>query len=449
MKCQQSLVRKLEQRGIAAVCIEDKRFPKTNSFIGGKTQPLADMDEFCGKIKAGKDARYDDDFAIVARVEAFIAGWGLPEALRRAEAYHLAGADAILIHSTLSVPDEVLAFKKAWGERCPVLIVPTKYYATPTELFREYGFSMLIWANQILRSGMDAMQRTARQLYRDGNLLSVEDRISPVSEIFRLQGADALQDAERRYLPKGKEDTRAIVLAASRGSALGELTRDRPKAMVEIGGKPLLVRIVGAYNAVGIRDITVVRGYRKETVDLPGPRYVDNDEYADTGELVSLQRALDGLDYTRDVIVSYGDVLFNKYIPETLMENPERLVVTVDENWRESANRNRQADYAECTGPNSRRAFTKRIYLKRIADALPETGIHGEWMGFLKITGDALETVRSVLNGILSLPENKKAKMPLLINRLLARGEQVRVLYTSGHWLDIDSLDDVVQAGGF
>src|SRR4026209_2914813 len=92
------LVSKLEQREIGGVCIEDKLFPKTNSFVGD-AQPLADMDEFCGKIKAGKDAQRDDNFSIVARVEALIAGWGLGEALKRAEAYRRAGADAILIHS--------------------------------------------------------------------------------------------------------------------------------------------------------------------------------------------------------------------------------------------------------------------------------------------------------------------------------------------------------------
>ena len=81
------LVRKLCQRGIAGVCIEDKLFPKTNSFIG-EHQPLADVDEFCGRIKAGKDSQSDDDFQLVARVEALIAGWGMDEALRRAEAYH-------------------------------------------------------------------------------------------------------------------------------------------------------------------------------------------------------------------------------------------------------------------------------------------------------------------------------------------------------------------------
>ncbi len=81
------LVKKLEQRGIAGVCIEDKQFPKTNSFINGEAQPLANMDEFCGKIKAGKDSQSDPNFSIVARVEALIAGWGMDEALKRAEAY--------------------------------------------------------------------------------------------------------------------------------------------------------------------------------------------------------------------------------------------------------------------------------------------------------------------------------------------------------------------------
>ena len=79
------LVQKLEQRDIAAACIEDKIFPKTNSFIKGEAQPLADIDEFCGKIKAGKDSQLDPDFCVVARVEALISGWGLDEALRRYE----------------------------------------------------------------------------------------------------------------------------------------------------------------------------------------------------------------------------------------------------------------------------------------------------------------------------------------------------------------------------
>jgi phosphoenolpyruvate phosphomutase len=141
------LIRKLEQRHLAGVCIEDKLFPKMNSFLHGESQPLADIDEFCGRIQAGKDAQRCDDFVIVARCEALIAGWGLDEAMRRAEAYHRAGADAILIHSARSNASEVVAFKQRWADRSPVIIVPTKYFNTPTEVYRQHRFSAVIWAN--------------------------------------------------------------------------------------------------------------------------------------------------------------------------------------------------------------------------------------------------------------------------------------------------------------
>src|SRR5258706_14321668 len=129
------LVHKLEQRGIAGVCIEDKQFPKTNSFLAGERQPLADIAEFSGKIAAGKDTQTDPNFSIVARVEALIAGWSMDEALRRADAYRLAGADAILIHSKLSKPDEILTFAREWARRAPLVIVPTRYYSTPTDVY--------------------------------------------------------------------------------------------------------------------------------------------------------------------------------------------------------------------------------------------------------------------------------------------------------------------------
>src|SRR5688500_6082456 len=93
------LVRKLEQRNIAGVCLEDKLFPKTNSFIDGERQALAEVDEFCGKLHAAKDTQLDPDFVVVARTEAFIAGWGLEETVLRATAYSEAGADLILVHS--------------------------------------------------------------------------------------------------------------------------------------------------------------------------------------------------------------------------------------------------------------------------------------------------------------------------------------------------------------
>ncbi len=446
----QRLVRKLEQRSIAAVCIEDKLFPKTNSFIDGPRQPLAGIDEFCGKIKAGKDAQSDPDFCVVARIEAFIAGWGLAEALRRAEAYFRAGADALLIHSASSSPEEVLAFKREWGDRCPVVIVPTKYYSTPTEVFEEHGFSLVIWANQLLRGAIAAMARVAGKIHDDRSVIRVEDEIASVAEVFRLQGATALRDAEMRYLPRPAAMPAAIVLAAGRSDELGELTRDRPKTMIQIAGAPLLSHIISAYNSVGIRDIVVVRGYKKDAITLPGVTYADNDDYPTTGEIVSLRAGLASRAGSEGgVIVSYGDVLFRKYILDLLMEAEGDLVVAIDTQWRESTNRNRVADYARCSRRYSRGHYNQPVFVERIGTDLEPGEIDGEWMGFLRIGPRVLPGALEILDVLLSEPENRKAFASRLITELIAQGFPVRAIYTSGNWCDVDSLEDVVSAGNF
>ncbi|HMS84268.1 MAG TPA: phosphoenolpyruvate mutase [Nitrospira sp.] len=446
----QRLVRKLEQRRIAAVCIEDKLFPKTNSFIKGDAQPMADMQEFCGKIKAGKDAQTDPNFCIIARVEAFICGWGVAEALRRAEAYRQAGADGILIHSALSVPDEILSFKQEWGSRCPVVIVPTKYYATPTEVFRQHGFSIVIWANHMLRAAVAAMQKTAATLKEQEQLLSIEDKVAPVAEIFRLQNAAELQDAEDRYLPRGAENTGAIVLAASRGEELRELTEHQPKTMVKIQGTPILAHIVDAYNAVGIKDITVVRGYKKDAVNVPNLRYLDNDDFADTGELDSLHKAFDMLkNPSKDLIISYGDVLFNKYIPQALCQESEDIVIFVDSDWQNQSSYVRLGGFVECSVPNSKKAFNAKVYLRQLGNKVGREQTHGVWMGFLKVSPTGAAQLQAILSTMMTDPVNRKAGIPHLLQELLKRQQPIRVLYTVGHWLDINSLDDVVQAGNF
>jgi phosphoenolpyruvate phosphomutase len=195
------LVRKLEQRNVAAMCIEDKLFPKTNSFIKGEQQPLADIDEFCGKIAAAKDTQQDPDFCVVARVEAFIVGRGLPEAMARAQAYYEAGADAILMHSKKSTAEDILAFMGEWQDTSPVVIVPTTYYDTPAQVFQEAGVSLVIWGNHLMRASITAMQQAAAKVFEDQSLVGIENEIASVKEIFRLQNAQELAEAEKVYLP--------------------------------------------------------------------------------------------------------------------------------------------------------------------------------------------------------------------------------------------------------
>lgn len=196
------LVRKLEQRNIAAACIEDKIFPKCNSFINSEDQSLAGVKEFAGKIMAAKDTQQDPDFCVVARTEAFVVGRGLDEALERADAYYQAGADAVLIHSKIATCDQIVAFMAEWHNKCPVVIVPTKYYSTPTKVFEDIGVSMVIWANHLLRSSITAMQQTAASVYREKSLMLVENEVATVKEIFRLQNDAELREAEKHYLPQ-------------------------------------------------------------------------------------------------------------------------------------------------------------------------------------------------------------------------------------------------------
>jgi phosphoenolpyruvate phosphomutase len=195
------LVRKLEERGVAAMCIEDKLFPKANSYIRGEDQPLVDVAEFQGKLRAAKDTQRDPDFTVVARCEALIAGLGMGEALYRAEAYREAGADAVLVHSKQTTADEVVEFMSQWSGACPIVIVPTTYYATPPEVFERAGIAAVIWGNQLLRASVAAMQRLAGELVRARSLAGLEDGIATVKEIFRLTDAPELDEAEVRYLP--------------------------------------------------------------------------------------------------------------------------------------------------------------------------------------------------------------------------------------------------------
>jgi phosphoenolpyruvate phosphomutase len=448
------LVKKLCQRGIAGVCIEDKLFPKTNSFIG-EGQPLADMDEFCGKIKAGKDSQTDPDFCLIARVEALISGWGLDEALRRAEAYHAAGADGILIHSKRSTADEIFAFCKEWANRCPVVIVPTMYYATPTDRYRAAGIACVIWANHNVRAAITAMREVSRKIAATETLVGVEGGIASVKDVFELSGNSELAEAERRYLPQPGHDTAAVVLAASRGAALGELTADRPKCMIDVRGQPLLRRQVSTLKDSGIRQVSVVVGYRKEAVDLPSVDKIANDAYATTGECASLALAEKRL--VGPCLITYGDILFRRYILDRLLEAEGDIVVAADALWRE---RRRSGpglvyDHITCSVPFSTGYLDDdTVDLVRAgsdlpANQIPDDQIHGEWVGLVKLSAAGSALVRKELAALRAEGKLDKANMPDLFNRLVAAGHRVRVQYITGHWLDVDDAFDLAKARNF
>jgi phosphoenolpyruvate phosphomutase len=441
------LVRKLEQRGIAGVCIEDKQFPKTNSFLNGERQPLADIEEFVGKIAAGKDTQRDGNFSIVARVEALIAGWGMDEALRRAEAYRLAGADAILIHSKLSKPDEIVTFAKEWARRSPLVIVPTRYYSTPTEVFRQAGISTVIWANHLVRAAASAMQSVAKEIFESQTLVNVEDHIVSVNEIFRLQDADEYSAAERLYLSNSAAPRAAVVLAASRGRGLEAMTVERPKVMLPIAGKPLLRWLVDGFKKENINDITVVGGYRADAIDTAGIKLVVNERYAETGELSSLACAVESLD--SDAVISYGDLLFRSYVLRDLMESKADFSVVVDSLMTGSSNRTVR-DFAYCSRGDDRGLFGTPVLLERVTGAADaERAPHGRWIGLLNVSRAGLAKLKATMKVLGSESRFEALDMPALLNALIAGGSKIEVIYVHGHWRGVNDLDDLHQAVDF
>ena len=442
------LVKKLEQRSIAGVCIEDKLFPKTNSFISGERQPLADIDEFCGKIKAGKDSQQDDDFCIVARIEALIAGWDISEAIRRAEAYASAGADAILIHSKLSKPGQILEFAEQWDNRTPIVIVPTKYYSTPTEVYRKANISLVIWANHLIRAAVANMQDIARRIHETESLIEIEDRIAPVDEIFRLQGADELMEAERRYFNRDQQIATAIVLAATRGHALADLTEERPKVMLPVGGKPLLQRLVTSFKKRGVNAISVVAGYKAESINIEGIRLILNEKYATTGELRSLLCAMP--QFSDDMLISYGDLLFRGYVLEDLLESRHPITVVVD-SLLEAAHISGSPDYAWCSAKDDRAMLGQNIDLIHVGNdtALRTSEPQGRWIGLLHICGQGRQWIEQGMIELQQRDDFEKLGLPDLLNALVARQRPIKVFYINGHWLDINTLDDLDRATDF
>jgi len=194
-------VKQFEAAGLAAMSIEDKKFPKDNSLLAGGRQELARIEEFCGKIKAAKDTQKSEDFIVIARVEALIAGWGQQEAIKRAIAYVEAGADSILIHSKSKSPDEVVEFVKAWDGRAPITLVPTMYPDLTEERIKQLGkVKIVIYANHTFRAAVKATEEILREIKRAKGIHTINDMMVPVAHLFELQGVPQMKEDEKKYL---------------------------------------------------------------------------------------------------------------------------------------------------------------------------------------------------------------------------------------------------------
>ena len=187
-------VRSLERLGVSMVIIEDKTGLKKNSLFGTEVVQTQDsIENFSAKIRAGKKAQRTKEFMICARIESLILEQGMEDALTRAFAFAEAGADAIMIHSRKKDPSEIQEFIKKFREKdktTPIVLVPTSFNSVTEEEWKERGANIIIYANQLMRAEVPAMQKAAETILENHRAKECDDMIMPFKDIIRLIPAD-------------------------------------------------------------------------------------------------------------------------------------------------------------------------------------------------------------------------------------------------------------------
>ena len=183
-------VKSLERTGVSAVVIEDKTGLKKNSLFGNEVEQTQDsIENFCSKIKAGKNAQLSDDFMIFARIESLILEAGMNDALKRAIEYLKAGADGIMIHSRKKDPSEIIEFMKKFRSKdpaSPVIVVPSSFNSVTVEEFKSLGVNIIIYANHMLRAAYPAMQEVAESILKNGRSEEAEPDCMPIKDILEF-----------------------------------------------------------------------------------------------------------------------------------------------------------------------------------------------------------------------------------------------------------------------
>jgi phosphoenolpyruvate phosphomutase len=452
-----------ERAGVAGICIEDNVYPKRCSFYAGVRRELIPIEEHCSKIKAAKAAQMFPEFVVIARTEALIAGWGQEEALQRAEAYAEAGADAVLIHSKSKKFDELRTVYKAWSGRVPLVVVPTIFDQTTAAELEEAGAKIIIYANQPVRAAIRSMQDALALIKNDTRPGAANNIIVSLPEVYDIVGVPQMEQDERDFLPVGGEKLTAVIAAAGFEKQLLPLIEDKPKCLLDIKGKTILDRQVTALNDCNIKEIALVRGYKKEAITLPNIRYYDNDRYDSTGEAFSLFCAENEL--KGRTIILYGDIIFDTAVLEKLLKSPADIALVVDLAWLDQEQRNLPThlnpDLVSLVDPPGKSSLSRFVMpegehrVVKIGQQLPREQAHGEFIGMAMFSEKgtqalrdcyrlAQETYRST--GFHEAGSFVKASFTDMIQELIDRGHRVDAVPIFKGWMEVDSFEEYQKA---
>jgi len=452
-----------ERVGVAAICIEDNVYPKRCSFYAGVRRELIPIKEHCGKIKAAKAAQTVPDFMVIARTEALIAGWGKDEAIKRAEAYAEAGADAILIHSKSKTFDELKSVYRALSCRVPIVVVPTIFDQTTAKEMEDAGVKIIIYANQPVRAAIRNMRDTLELIKKDTRPGVANDRIVTLPEVYDIVGVPQMEEDEKNFLPVGGEKITTIIAAAGFEKQLLPLIEDKPKCLLDIKGKTILERQVAALNDCNIKDIALVRGYKKNAINLSNIKYYDNDRYEETGELYSIfcaEPAMKGR-----CLFLYGDIIFDAAVLEKLLKCPADMAIVVDLAWSDRPKTGTPPphlkpdlvtlEHAPSAGGTGRFVMPdNQPRVRKIGQHIAHGQAHGEFIGMAMLSEKATEAFKQAYHdagqktgkGFHEAPTLQKASLTDLLQELIDRGQTVEAVPIYKGWMEVDSFEEYQQA---
>lgn len=259
-------------------------------------------------------------------------------------------------------------------------------------------------------------------------------------------------EIERENIRTADGPCKAVILAAGKDKDLFPLTEDRPKAMLDIKGRSILEWQVELLKRVGITEIAVVRGYKKQMINLPGLRYFDNDDYETTGTLMSLLAARDFLDNT--TIVLYGDILFDTGTIRRLLADGDTTTLVVDKGWKKrylSSLEGHPLPPELATLHESEQA----IEISSLTVGMQENNGASEFIGLAKLASSACEVLKNLfagasLNGQSGINKAglnlQEASFIEFIQALLKRGEKVTALEIWRNWIEVDTFEDYRNA---
>ncbi len=290
--------------------------------------------------------------------------------------------------------------------------------------------------------------------------MAVQRNISIDSETWkRLKAEAAKRNRNTRdfageiitdFLGPAKEKTgeKAIILAAGTSSRMMKLTKDRPKCMLELGGKTILRRQIERLEKCGVKDIVIVRGYKKRRINYSGIRYISNPNFKENNALGSLMAANDEMNTS--FIASYSDIVYEKDVVEKLLQCKDDICVVVDTDWKKA-----YVDRYQHPKEEAEKVVIRNGKVVKIAKEIPPVEASGEFIGMMKFSKKGAEELKKsfskakreyagkVFHSAVSI---EKAFLTDMIQELIDKGQKITPVVIKGNWKEIDTLEDYQKA---